>query len=201
MKKVVAILLAGVLTLGAAMTAFAAPSQTGSANNAGVTATSDKGTVIVSQEYTTTEDKAAAEALAAEPAATLVQIVGTEAAKDMSLTAVMDVRVEGYVSGPITITFKVPGVTTASTVYVLHYVNGAWQKEAATLGNGTVTVTFSSLSPVAIYVDKTTAAAANQGTTGTKSPQTGEAPVMAVSLAVAFCAIAGMAVVSRRRHA
>ena len=44
MKKVVALLLAGVLTLGASMTAFAAPSPSGNTSNATITATSDQGT-------------------------------------------------------------------------------------------------------------------------------------------------------------
>ena len=59
MKKVVALLLAGVLTLGASMTAFAAPSPSGNTSNATITATSDQGNVIVSQNYKTEAEKKA----------------------------------------------------------------------------------------------------------------------------------------------
>ena len=64
MKKVVALLLAGVLTLGASMTAFAAPSPSGNTSNATITATSDQGNVIISQDYKTEAEKKAAQDLA-----------------------------------------------------------------------------------------------------------------------------------------
>ena len=201
MKKVVALLLAGVLTLGASMTAFAAPSPSASASNATITATSDKGNVIVSQDYKTDAEKKAAQDLAAAPADTLTSVVGADEAKDMSLVSVMDVTIKGEVTFPATVTFNVPGVTASSKVIVLHYVNGQWQKENPTLGNGTVKVTFNSLSPVAIYVDKATAANAGSTTSNGKAPKTGEAPVMGVVVAIAAMAAVGMAVTARRKEA
>lgn len=201
MKKVVALLLAGVLTLGASMTAFAAPSPSGNTSNATITATSDQGNVIVSQNYKTEAEKKAAQDLAAAPIDTLTSVVGADEAKDMSLVSVMDVSIQGTVTFPVTITFNVPGVTTSSKVTVLHYVNGQWQKENPTLGKGTVKVTFNSLSPVAIYVDKTTAANAGNTTSNGKAPKTGEAPVMGVVAAVAVMAALGMAVTVRRKEA
>lgn len=203
MKKVVAILLAGVLTLGASMTAFAAPSPSASATDTAITATASTGEkVVVSQNYATEAEQTAAADIKADPTAKLTEVVGAEEAKDMSFVSVQDVTVEGYKGGPITITFNVPGVTASSKVIVLHYVNGAWQKEAPTAGKGTITVTFSSLSPVAIYVDKDTAA--NAGTTDSSkggSPKTGEAPVMAMVVVVVALAAAGMTVSARRRQA
>lgn len=201
MKKVVALLLAGVLTLGASMTAFAAPSPSGNTSNATITATSDQGNVIVSQNYKTEAEKKAAQDLAAAPIDTLTSVVGADEAKDMSLVSVMDVSIQGTVTFPVTITFNVPGVTTSSKVVVLHYLNGQWHKENPTLGKGTVTVTFNSLSPVAIYVDKTTAANAGNTTSNGKAPKTGEAPVMGVVAAVAAMAALGMAVTVRRKEA
>lgn len=200
MKKVVALLLAGVLTLGASMTAFAAPSPSANASKATVTATADKGTVVISQNYKSEADKAAANALAAAPADTLTSVVGAEEAKNMSLVSVMDVTLEGA-SLPATITFNVPGVTASSKVVVLHYINGQWTKEAATLGNGTVAVKFTSLSPVAIYVDNATAANAGSTASNGKAPKTGEAPVMGVVVAIAAMAAVGMAVTARRKEA
>ena len=201
MKKVVALLLAGVLTLGASMTAFAAPSPSGNTSNATITATSDQGNVIISQDYKTEAEKKAAQDLAAAPIDTLTSVVGADEAKDMSLVSVMDVSIQGTDTFPVTITFNVPGVTTSSKVTVLHYVNGQWQKENPTLGKGTVKVTFNSLSPVAIYVDKTTAANAGNTTSNGKAPKTGEAPVMGVVAAVAAMAALGMAVTVRRKEA
>lgn len=211
MKKIAALLLAGVFTLGITMTAFAAPSPTADYNYSGVTASSTAGEVVVSASYETEEEKAAAVALAEDPVNTLAEVAGAEAAEDMSLAALFDVSVTGDVTFPVTITFSVSGVTTSSTVYVLHYVNGAWQRENPTLGTGTVTVTFSSLSPVAIYVDKASAANGASGTgasgttgtadTGKTSPKTGEAPVMAVVAIIACCAVTGMAVSVRRKRA
>lgn len=95
MKKVVAILLAGVLMLGATVTAFAAPSPSATSNTASVTATSETGTVTISSNYDTEEEKAAAEALAAAPLSTLESVVGATAASGMVLKDVFDVSVDG----------------------------------------------------------------------------------------------------------
>ena len=183
------------------MTAFAAPSPSASASNATITATSDKGNVIISQDYKTETEKKAAQDLAAAPADTLTSVVGADEAKDMSLVSVMDVTIKGEVTFPATVTFNVPGVTASSKVIVLHYVNGQWKKENPTLGNGTVKVTFNSLSPVAIYVDKATAANAGSTASNGKAPKTGEAPVMGVVVAIAAMAAVGMAVTARRKEA
>ncbi len=212
MKKVIAILLACVLVLGASMTVFAEPSPSGSSDDTGIEAEMPDypdGEVIVSQDYPTQAEADAAAALQAAPAETLTEVVGADEAKNMSLVTVMDVKVVGEgVTFPVTIRFYVPGVTTSSRVIVLHYINGSWQKESPALGKGTVTVTFSSLSPVAIYVDNDTAANGTSGTgTGTtdgsagRSPKTGEAPVMAVVVVVAALAAAGMTVSTRRKQA
>lgn len=212
MKKVVAILLAGMLTLGASMTAFAAPSPSGSTGDTKIEASlvgQDGGEVIVSQDYPTTEDANAAAALKEDPKAGLIAVVGENDAKEMGLVQVMDVKVQGTVAPPYTIRFNVPGVTPSSKVFVLHYINGAWQKETPTLGNGTITVTFDSLSPVAIYVDQETLANVNAGGSGNGSqasdgkvsPKTGAAPVMNVAMIIAVCAAAGMAVSVRRKRA
>lgn len=219
MKKLVAILLAGVLTLGMAVTVFATPSPGGSTNDA----TTDHelldnpdGELIVSQDYPTQEEADAAAALRAAPQTKLEEVVGTEEAKGMTLSLCMDVKVVGVgVEPPYTVRFRVPGVTASSKVIVLHYLNGKWQKENPALGRGTVTVTFSSLSPVAIYVDNETVANAGTangtgtggtGTTGSSgttgiSPKTGTTPVMAVVVAVAAFAVAGMVVSTRRKQA
>lgn len=214
MKKLVAILLAGVLTLGAAVTVFAAPSPGGSTNEATTEhelLDNPDGELIVSQDYPTQEEADAAAALQADPQTKLEEVVGAEEAKDMKLSLCMDVKVVGVgVNPPYKVRFRVPGVTVSSKVIVLHYLDGKWQKESPILGRGTVTVTFSRLSPVAIYVDNETAANAGTangtGTTGGSgtagvSPKTGTAPVMAVVVVAAIFAVTGMAVSTRRKQA
>ena len=71
------------------------------------------------------------------------------------VVSVSDVTVTGMTvsaSNPVTITFPVAGVTADSYVLVLHFnsTTGKWENIPATTGNGTVTATFTSLSPVAI---------------------------------------------------
>ncbi len=212
MKKLVAILLAGVLTIGAAVTVFAAPSPEGSTNE---TVTEHEllnqpdGELIVSHDYPTQEEADAAAALQADPQTKLEEVVGAGEAEGMKLSLCMDVKVVGVgVNPPYTVRFHVSGVTTSSKVIVLHYLNGKWQKESPTLGRGTVTVTFSSLSPVAIYVDSETAANAgtsNGGGTGTGTtgiaPKTGAEPVMAAVVIVAAFAVSGMIISTRKKQA
>ena len=91
------------------------------------------------------------------------------------------------------------------------------EKVESKAGDGTVTATFTSLSPVAFVVDKATAASTtttnkgtttttNKGTTSsttasasTTSPKTGETNVMMYAGIVAVAAVAGMAVTRRKR--
>lgn len=99
---------------------------------------------------------------------------------------------ESLVEFPLTITFKVPGVLATTKVAVLHYVNGAWQVEPSKAGNGTITATFDSLSPVAFVVDKNTASST------VTSPQTGEHTAVPVVGAVVIVAILGAAVLGKK---
>ncbi len=214
MKKLAAVLLAGVLVFGVSVTAFATQSPSGSTQDTLINAElqgQPDWHLIISQDYPTQEEADAAAALRQNPQTQLESTpgVGAEEAQGMKLVTVMDVKVVGEGKNPpYTVRFYVPGVTASSRVIVLHYFNGAWQKESPALGDGTVTVTFSDLSPVAIYVDEETAN--NAGTSGTDStasagsgtvsPKTGEMPVMPVIAVVAVCAAVGMTVSVRRKY-
>lgn len=171
MKRVVAILLAGVMVFGLAMTAYAADSPTADTTETLPSATIESSDsdnvgdwdVVVSTDYPTEEEAQAAADLAADPITTLEEVVGDDDSIDTSsltLAAVMDVGIVGdtttYDGSAITISFSYPGILLTSTVVVLHYTNGAWQQEPFVLSIGIITVTFSSLSPVAIYVDEST---------------------------------------------
>ena len=96
-------------------------------------------------------------------------------------------------------------VTSSSKVEVLHYDTTAskWEVLESSVGEGTITATFNSLSPVAFVVDNQTAAAidkANAGTTtgsntSTVSPKTGEGNIMMMVAMFAAIGLAGMTVV------
>ena len=153
MKKVVALLMAAVMTVGMATVAFAAPSPaatTGTVKEA-VDANGKSIELVASDNYAEVDQAAVAE-IKSDAQAVLKKVVPSVNAADYKLAMLKDVAYvgEGTPVFPVKVTFNVDGVTAASKVIVLHYVNGAWQQETAVAGNGTVTVTFNSLSPVAI---------------------------------------------------
>ena len=76
--------------------------------------------------------------------------------------SIVNVTVAGVsASNPVTLTFNVAGVTADSCILLLHYneTTGKWENIPATTGNGTVTATFTSLSPIAIVELKADTAA------------------------------------------
>lgn len=128
--------------------------------------------------------------------AMLKSVLGSAYVDGMEVIDVRDVVIVGdasLVEFPLTITFKVPGVLATTKVAVLHYVNGAWQVEPSKAGNGTITATFDSLSPVAFVIDKNTSSSA------VTSPATGErTAVPAVSVAV-IVAVLGAVVLRKKK--
>ena len=210
MKKVVALLMAAVMTVGMATVAFAAPSPaatTGTVKEA-VDANGKSIELVASDNYAAADQAAAAE-IKSDAQAVLKKVVPSVNAADYKLAMLKDVAYvgEGTPVFPVKVTFNVDGVTAASKVIVLHYVNGAWQQETAVAGNGTVTVTLNSLSPVAIYVEANGAATAGNGSAngsanGAKlSPKTGAAPTMTFVVAIAAAAVAGMCVTAKKKNA
>lgn len=126
---------------------------------------------------------------------TLKTVLGSAYVDGMEVVDVRDVVIVGdasLVEFPVTVTFKVPGVLSTTKVAVLHYVDGAWQVEPSEAGNGTITATFDSLSPVAFVVDKNTSSSAMT------SPETGENSAVPVVGAVVIVAAVG-AVVLRKK--
>ena len=98
-----------------------------------------------------------------------VQSAATAAATLVSPTATVlkafDLSIPGYAGGTAQVTLAVSGVVAGQRVTVLHQQhNGVWEVVPSTAGNGTVTATFTSLSPVAIVTsgvsDKTGQSAA-----------------------------------------
>ena len=104
-----------------------------------------------------------AKLLTDEEAADLVDDV------EATVLAVQEVTVPSDTEYPVTITFNVDGVTADMTVYVLHWNGSSWDKLEATAGNGTITCTFTELSPVA-FVEGTETSTMTSPKTGQTSP-------------------------------
>ena len=136
--------------------------------------------IVESVDVLTGAEKTAAEEI--KDIAKVKEVMGSAFAEGMQVVDVKNVRAEGDVAYPVTITFKVTGITSASKVAILHYdaEKAAWEVLEAKAGEGTIEATFNSLSPVAFVADKDTAASVTTSTT--TSPKTGEVNVLGLSL-------------------
>ena len=209
MKKILAVLCSAVLTVAMTVTAFAQPSVVASGVVTGINKAVDAdGNTIggikidsIESRFDNLTDEQKKE----------VEALGDKYQDGMSVGDLKDVYLYGDadVKFPITITFDVLGVTSSSKVEVLHYDTTAskWEVLESSAGEGTITATFNSLSPVAFVVDNQTAAAidkANAGTTtgsntSTVSPKTGEGNTMMMVAMFAAIGLAGMTVVATGR--
>lgn len=189
-KKLTALVLAVVCAMALGMTAFAAGSPSaGSVGSSAASATDKNGNAV---EVTFGSTSVAA------PSGTDLQKLLEEAGvfvEGMAVRNVMDVSVPDGTAFPVTITFNVSGVTADSHVAVLHYNGSAWEVVSSEAGNGTVTATFESLSPVAIVTDA--ADSAGSAASGDASPKTGE-PAVALIGVVALLAAAGVCGLKKR---
>lgn len=77
-------------------------------------------------------------------------------------------------ANPVSLTFSFPGITESTRAYVVHYENGEWVVVPTTIGEGVVTGIFTSLSPVAVAVEKATLKSSVLGANRSKSPRTGD---------------------------
>lgn len=123
-------------------------------------------------------------------------------------------------SGSVTLTFRVPKVSPDCKVVVLHWAEGSSAPEQlpCKAGDGVVSATFTSFSPVVILVSypgstggsnaggssaapAAPAAAAPAAASGTVSPKTGEGFELYMAAAVAVLALAGGVVFERKSRA
>lgn len=130
--------------------------------------------------------------------AKLKELLGSEFTATTAVAAVREISVPEGTEFPVTITFEMSGVTSSSKVWVLHYdtEKGAWEKLEATAGEGTITATFSSLSPVAFVVDTDTLSSG----AGTTSPKTSASAVSAVAV-LGLSAVAGVCGLKKKSNA
>lgn len=178
--KTAAAVMAVVMCLG--MTVFAAPSPSGSDFVVGGISNAvdaDGNDISGFLEVTELPDKYADAAAQIRTAEGLQAAMGADYNENMIVLDIVEARVVGdasQVKYPVTITFQVNGVTASTRGTILHYTGSEWEKIPTTMGEGTMTGTFDSLSPVAFVVDKTTL------TGGTVSPKTSAQSAAAVAL-------------------
>ena len=194
LKRLVSVAAAAVLALSVSLTAFAAPST----NISGVVTVDTKDNGVDGNGNTITASLAEYQSAVADvrKPETLKALLGSAYTDTMSVVDVKDVTVADGTVFPVTIRFNVPGVTTSTKVAVLHYdtEKKAWEVVDSKAGQGTITATFNSLSPVAFVVDKSTSAS-------TTSPQTGEHSMVVLFGAVAVVAACGAVGLSRKKRA
>ncbi|MDR2042759.1 MAG: LPXTG cell wall anchor domain-containing protein [Clostridium sp.] len=204
MKKFFALCCAGVLAFSLSLTAFAANSpQTTYTPNTG-DSKADFDAVVSTWEkakFGNTTGTAVVNAMTADEQAGLKEYAASLGLAQQPF-AYANVQVVGYVSGLVTITFNLNNIRAGDNILVLHQVKaGQWENITPDrVGNGTVTVTFSSLSPVAfVYGEEATAeeevgAPAKPGIT---SPKTGDTSVLFLAV-LGVMALAGTAAVGRK---
>lgn len=146
----------------------------------------------------------------------VADVFGNEWVDGMELVDLKEVHLAGngtWNKWPITIEFKAAGITSDSKVGVLHYslAKNKWEAVPSKAGEGTITATFDSLSPVAFYAltdDNGSAGGDDNGNGGEvkpvkpgKAPSTGDAMMPNVLLmALAVISLGGIiAIIFRRR--
>ncbi len=199
-KRLMALACVAVLTLGMSMTTLAAnPSvQAGivtgvesAKDNAGTSAKVIVEDIHDTHEHAPEEDYIREDANVKKELDKLNVVVKT--GEKVQVMDVKNVEIEGdasLVKFPLTITFKVNGIKAGDKVILLHYVSDekGWEKLDTTTGNGTVTATFNSLSPVAFIklADAT-------------SPTTGEPVSLMLAGAVVALGTVGTVISKKRK--
>ncbi|HIW21122.1 MAG TPA: hypothetical protein H9887_03775 [Candidatus Dorea intestinavium] len=201
-RRVMALISAVVLMFAMGITATAADSVTGNGVVAGtgVASATDKNGNNVKLIVSSVPSQYADAVAEVKTASKLKELLGDAYVDTMEVVGVYDVSVEGEAEFPITATFTISGVTKNTKVATLHYdtTKGAWEKVASTAGDGTITATFNSLSPVAFVVDKATTSAATTGSTTGTSPKT-NGTTMTLALALISLVAAGSVVYLAKR--
>lgn len=191
MKKFIAAAVAVALAASMSISAFAATSKSNAAEVSGVQAAS--GTVSASAIVRVEETSVKVTESEAKT------VISASSDKTVSILDQFDLTAKDVAASqfPLTITFSVPGVTKDMDVKVLHFEDNAWKDVTVSVGDGTVTAKFASLSPVAIV--KAEAAASTETTT---SPKTGEADSAALlAFGTMLVACAGAVLVAKRKNA
>jgi hypothetical protein len=182
-KSFFSIILISLFILLLCLNAFAAPSPETAGLEAEIDSVTDANGNAVSAELKKADEKITDDAVNTD---TIKFVMGDAYSEDMITADVQDVTVPEGTTFPITITFRIEGVTADTKGCFMHWTGSSWEKIDAIFGDGTMTGTFNSLSPVAFVmnVDVT------QIKAGT-SPQTSDSltaifAIIAVSMTASF---------------
>ncbi|MDD3141936.1 MAG: LPXTG cell wall anchor domain-containing protein [Lachnospiraceae bacterium] len=181
MRKLVKIILAATLVLSMSATALAAGSKE--------QAVEVRSAVDKNGNAVTITVEASSQGLSE------AQIESATGEDNTSILKIMDLEAPEGTVFPITVTLNVAGVKAGMAIHVLHWNGTAWEEVSATAGDGTVTATFSSLSPVAIVAEKAAS------TTAAKSPKTGEVNYVMFAAMISIIALASAYSVYRKKKA
>lgn len=199
-KRLMALICVALLTVGMTMTVAAAPSPAASGvvtaiekavdkNNAAIAVTGADAKLVLEN---LPADQYTAEINYIKNVDNMKKALGSYYKDGMGIIDTKNVKVVGdasLIAWPATVTFTANGIKATDEVVILHYsdANKAWEAIKTTTGEGTITATFNSLSPV-VFVK---AGAAT-------SPTTGEPISLMVAGAAVLMGAAG-AVVSKKR--
>lgn len=152
MKKIFAVILSLVMVLAMGTVVFAAGSPTAGVS---VNTAKDKNGKDISLTKSEVPEKIVDEAK--EQAANLEG--------DATVVSTFNLTPPAGTSGPYTITLSVAGITASDKVVILHKATTGWETVNATAGNGTVTFTVNTLSPISV-VKVGTKSSSGSGTAG-----------------------------------
>lgn len=197
MKKFTSLVLATVLTCMMGITAFAAgksPVIEGVVTE--INKATDKNGNVVEATIEEVEDKGLIEEIR-DIFDDVLKAAGIEVTKGMEVVDVKDISVPEGTEFPVTITFKVAGVTPETKVQVLHYTGTEWEVVKSEAGKGTITATFTSLSPVAFVIDKDTMSPI--GSTSTEAPRTGMGMGVPTAFVIGAIACVGFVALGKKK--
>lgn len=197
MKKFTSLVLVTVLSCMMGITTFAAgasPEISGVVTE--ISKSVDKNGNAVEATIAEVEDKGLVEDIR-ETFDEVLKAAGIEVTEGMEVVDVKDVSVPEGTEFPVTITFKVAGVTAETKVQVLHYTGTEWEVVKSEAGEGTITATFTSLSPVAFVIDKDTMAPI--GSTSTEAPRTGMGMAVPAAIVIGAIAVIGFVALGKKK--
>ena len=197
MKKFTSLVLVTVLSCMMGITAFAAgnsPEIDGVVTE--ITNAVDKDGNAVQATIGEVEDKSLVENVK-ETFRDILTKAGIKVTEGMEVVDVKDVSVPEGTEFPVTITFKVAGVTSETRVEVLHYTGTEWEVVKSEAGEGTITATFTSLSPVAFVIDKNTMSPI--GSTSTEAPRTGMGMAVPAAIVIGAVAVIGFVALGKKK--
>ncbi len=197
MKKIIALVCAGVLAASFSVSALAAhspsPTTTTTTTTAVSSAVKGNSTVAAVKVYDKVKvnGKESDAVVSITEASSAIKAEAVAQAGAGTVVETFDVNFSGSFSS-ITIAFNVKNVMAGDTIVVLHKkADGTWEKITPdAVVDGKVTATFTSLSPVAIV--KVAAGAA-----GVTSPKTGDASMMVLAMG-AMASLVGAAAAARK---